>query len=440
MLINEIRILHPSDLILRKLALIGCFSSKNWYSFAPLLATLEERAVFEKYDVFFLNRRPNSAIAKIIVQHDVTIFAYSFYTHEAPRITAEIERIKTSFPPNQLLFLAGGAHPSGNPSQTLRLGFDLAVIGEGEEIFPILLDQIANNQDYSDLKGICFAKNGQIHQSPPSTLNKLDEYPTFSRSFNLYPPLEISRGCPFGCKYCEVSYLFGRKMRHRSIETILNIVKAYQKKFSGRRSTDIRFITPNSLAYGSPDGRTPNPAKITRLLKSIYSLGKGSLRIFFASFPSETRPEFITSSILEEISPYLSNENIAFGGQSGSDRVLKLIGRNHTVEDIRNATAAILETERVPLVDFLLGLPVETDEDQYLTMDLIKELIKQKAKIRIHYFMPLAGTPFEKESSVPIKRAILSELGRLAKKGHVEGNLYTQIRKSTKIQRFLKSL
>ncbi len=424
---------------MRKLALIGCFSSKNWYSFAPLLAILEESPISEKLDIFFLNKRPNSAIAKIIDQHDTTIFAYSFYTHEAPRITAEIERIKHSFPKEKLFFLAGGAHPSGNPAQTLQLGFNLVVIGEGEKIFPLLLERISNNQDYSDLKGLCFSRNQQIHQSTPSTLIQLDEYPTFSKTFKLYPPLEISRGCPFGCKYCEVSYLFGRKIRHRNVETILKIVKAYQNIFSGRRSTDIRFISPNSLAYGSQDGRTPNPAKIIRLIKSIYSLGKGTLRIFFASFPSETRPEFINLSILDEIKPYLSNESIAFGGQSGSDRVLKLIGRNHSVEDIRNATAAIIEAEMVPLVDFILGLPVETEEDQYLTMDLIKELIQQKAKIRIHYFMPLAGTPFEKESPVPIARPIFSEIGRLAKKGHVQGNLDTQIKNSNKIQMFMKS-
>ena len=188
-------------------------------------------------------------------QHEMTIFAYSFYTHETPRITAEIKRIKTSFPQEKLLFLAGGSHPSGNPVQTLQLGFDLVVIGEGETVFPRVLEKIANNQDYSDLRGLCYLKNEQIHQSTASSLIQLDEYPTFSTTYNLYPPLEISRGCPFGCKYCGVSYLFGRKMRHRSIEAILKIVRAYQKNFSGRRSTDIRFISPNSLAYGSRDGR-----------------------------------------------------------------------------------------------------------------------------------------------------------------------------------------
>ncbi|NVM55168.1 MAG: TIGR04013 family B12-binding domain/radical SAM domain-containing protein [Candidatus Helarchaeota archaeon] len=424
---------------MKKFALIGCFSSKNWYGFAPLFATLEKTSIIHMDNVFILKKRTNSALKKILDQFNTSIFAYSFYTHEAPRIAAEIKRITEIFSHQNIIFIAGGPHASGNPSQTLQMGFDLVVKGEGERTFPTLLERLCTNQSYLDIEGICFRKQDQIHLSTPSTVIKLDEYPTFSSNFNLYPPLEITRGCPFGCKYCEVTYHFGNKMRHRSINTILNIVKEYHKIFTGRRSTDIRFISPNSLAYGSHDGKTPNPAKIRQLLKSIYELGKDNIRIFFASFPSETRPEFVTSSLLEEITPFISNTHIAFGAQSGSDKILKLIGRQHTVQDIQNATTAILEANLTPLIDFLLGLPDEEIEDQYQTMDLIKELIGQKAQIRIHYFMPLAGTPFENAIPVPIEPEILSELGRFAKKGYLQGNLDTQIKNSNRILKFLQS-
>lgn len=422
-----------------KIALIACLTQKNWYSFAPLLATLEIENLNQKYDTFILKKRTNSEISRIMNHFETVIFAYSFYTHDTPGIAAEINRITENFPHKKIILIAGGPHASGNPHQTLRLGFDLVVKGEGEIAFPILLDHIWRNEPYSEIEGICYKSQNEIYLSDQSHLINLEKYPTFSSRFNLYPPIEITRGCPFGCKYCEVSYLFGRTMRHRSIATIVKIVKEYQKIFSGKRSTDIRFISPNSLAYGSNDGITPNPAKINQLLKTIHELGKDNLRIFFSTFPSETRPEFITPSILEKITPFISNEYIAFGGQSGSDRILKQIGRDHTVENIRNAATTILDANLIPLIDFLLGLPGEEVTDQYQTLDLIKELIRQKAKIRIHYFMPLAGTPFEKASPAPLEPTILSELGRLAKKGHVEGNLDTQIRNSKRIQKFLES-
>ncbi|MFX1295391.1 MAG: TIGR04013 family B12-binding domain/radical SAM domain-containing protein [Promethearchaeota archaeon] len=422
---------------MKKFILIGCLSSKNWYSFAPLFASLERTSISRMFDLVILKKRSISVIRKVVSQYETAILAYSFYTHETPRISTEIKRIKEKLAHPRIIFVAGGPHASGNPSQTLQLGFNFIVIGEGEKTFSSLLECICKNEDYSDIKGICFRKNGKFYVSNPTEFINLDEYSTFSRKFNLYPPIEITRGCPFGCKYCEVTYLFGKTIRHRSIDSILKIVKMYQQIFAGRRNTDIRFISPNSLAYGSVDGKIPNYSKIQKLLKNIHRLG--NIRIFFATFPSETRPEFITSSILEKISPFIFNKHIAFGAQSGSNKILKLIGRQHTVEAIRTATAIISEANLIPIVDFILGLPSEEVEDQYQTLDLIKELIQKKAEIRIHYFMPLAGTPFEKASPVPIESAILSELGRLAKKGYLKGKIDIQIKNSKKIVKFLQS-
>jgi B12-binding domain/radical SAM domain protein len=425
--------------MLKKFALVACLSSKNWYSFAPLLACLETTDILEKYQVFLLEKRSNPAIKKILGQFETIIFAYSFHTPEVPMIATELKKIKEIAFTQKLIFIAGGPHASGNPKQTLRIGFNLVVKGEGERLFPLLLDRLWKREPYFDLEGICFVRDEQIQITDCPSPIELDAYPTCSKRFGLHPPIEITRGCPFGCNYCQVSYLFGRTMRHRSIECILKIAKEYIETFRGPRIAYIRFISPNSFAYGSPDGKTPNPMKISELLNSITHLFPNT-RVFFASFPSEGRPEFITSSILEQITPYISNKYICFGAQSGSDRILKAIGRQHTVQDIMNATSAILDAHLLPLVDFLIGLPDETLEDQIQTLELIKKLIRLKAKIRIHYFMPLAGTPFENRSAVPIAPPIFSEFGRLAKERQLIGNLNTQIQNSIRIQKFFESI
>jgi len=419
------------------MALIVCLSAKNWYSFAPLLANLEGTDLLQKYQVFLLEKRSNSVIEKILSQFETLLFAYSFFTPELPHIAAEIKSLKESFPIQRMIFLAGGSHASGNPKQTLDIGFDIVVKGEGESIFPLLLDRLWNGEEYFDLGGICVLRNEQLSITEPSQFIDLDAYLTCSKQFELHPPIEITRGCPFGCKYCQVSYLFGRMMRHRSIDCILGIVKMYIETFMGPRITDIRFISPNSFAYGSPDGRTPNPQKISQLLQTLAHACPDT-RIFFATFPSEGRPEFITPSILDQITPYIANKSISFGAQSGSDRMLKAIGRQHTVQDIINAALAIYDAHLIPMVDFLIGLPHESPEDQYATLEVIKRLIRSTAKIRIHYFMPLSGTPFENENSVPITPPVFSELGRLAKAGHLSGNLHTQIQNSIQIQRFFE--
>ena len=83
----------------------------------------------------------------------------------------------------------------------------------------------------------------------------LDPYPPFAR---ILSPIEISRGCPWGCTYCQTPRLFGSCMRHRSIPIIAKYA---------RRHKDIRFTSPNSLAYGS-DGRRPRLEKVEALLKA----------------------------------------------------------------------------------------------------------------------------------------------------------------------------
>jgi len=424
---------------LKQIALIVCLSSKNWYSFAPLLACLENTNLLQKYEIFLLEKRSNSAIEKLLTQFETLVFAYSFLTPDIPLIFAEIKRIKENFPSKHLFFLAGGPHASGNPKQTLDIGFNLTIKGEGERIFPLLLDRLWKEEDYSDLEGICFLVDGEIHITESSQFIDLDAVPTCSKRFELHPPIEITRGCPFGCKYCQVSYLFGRIMRHRSIDCIIKIVKEYIETFKGPRITDIRFISPNAFAYGSFDGKTPNPIKISELLYKIAHTYPDT-RLFFATFPSEGRPEFITPSILEQITPYIANKYISFGAQSGSDRILNAIGRQHTVQDIINAATTIYDVHLIPLVDFLIGLPRENPEDQFQTLELIKELINLKASIRIHYFLPLSGTPFENETSVPITPSVFSELGRLAKAGHLSGNLQNQMKNSMLIQKFFENL
>src|SRR3990172_3477378 len=131
--------------------------------------------------------------------------------------------------------------------------------------------------------------------------------------------IEITRGCPFSCAYCANPQLFGHAMRHRSIDMVSKYAKFLR---------DVRFTSPNAFAYGS-DGKLPRIEKIESLLRTL-SPG----RIFFGTFPSEVRPEFIKGNILELVSDYCENTVINMGGQSGSQRILEIIGRKHTVEDI----------------------------------------------------------------------------------------------------------
>lgn len=328
------------------------------------------------------------------------IMVYSFATQQAPSIFREVSQAATSS-----VFIAGGPHPSARPEETLRF-FDYVVIGEGEETLPELIDVIQNKEDISSVKGIAYKnETGNVVFTEKRSHVDLDKYPPFDPGIMLNT-IEISRGCPYNCTYCSTPQLFGHNMRHRSID----VISKYSKFLK-----DIRFTSPNAFAYGS-DGIHPRIEKIESLLRALQPG-----RIFFGTFPSEVRPEFIDDRILELVSKYCENTTISMGGQSGSQRMLESIKRKHTVEDIITGAEKCLEHGFTPIVDFIFGLPGETESDQLETLNLIKWLTGKGGNVHSHYFMPLPGTQFENSTPAPLSREVKKVMGELALKGKTTG-------------------
>ena len=221
--------------------------------------------------------------------------------------------------------------------------------------------------------------------------------------------VEITRGCPFSCGYCQTPRLFGRCMRHRSVEEIARYAS---------RHRDIRFVTPNAFAYGS-DGVHLRLDRVERLLESLDG------RIYFGTFPGEVRPECVSRQSVELILDHCANTRLHFGAQSGSDRVLRRLHRGHTVEDVIRAVEICREHGLVPVVDFILGLPFESDDDQRATLDLVRQ-VTRAGTAHIHYFMPLPGTPLGNSRPRPLLPETQKVLGKLALGGRITGSWMDQ--------------
>ena len=292
--------------------------------------------------------------------------------------------------------IAGGPHATACWRQVSEYA-DYVVVGEGEYLLPALLSCIRSGRPVS-LPGIA-TKDGC---TPPASTVILDAYPAFSRMKGY---VEISRGCPFSCAYCQTPRIFGRVMRHRSVESIVKYASRYR---------DARFVSPNALAYGS-DGRSPEPDRIRELLSAL------SNNIYFGTFPSEVRPEFITEETLGLITRYCANTSIQFGAQSGSDAVLQRIGRGHTTEDVVAAVEQCAGAGLTPVVDIIVGFPFESDDDQRATADLVR-WIARYGKIHAHSFLPLPGTPLARSLPRPLSRELSHLLGSLALRGKLTGS------------------
>ena len=333
----------------------------------------------------------------------------SFFTSQASGARNLISRLRGRFG-NDVAILAGGPHPSGAPEEVLAMGADCVVRGEGEKTI-IRLAKLF-------LEGGRAA--GTINSCPGTAA--LDDFPPFSPKWHLFGPIEITRGCPFGCAYCQTTYLAGARPRHRSLENLL----ALTELMNSEKLKSVRFISPDAFAYGSPDGRRLVPEQVEKLLKGVRGILGREGQIFFGSFPSEVRPDHVTPELLELTRRYATNKRLVIGAQSGSGRMLEAVRRGHTVDDIYRAVKLAAAAGFGTDVDFIFGLPGETAKDEEATISVMKDLTDLGARIHAHTFMPLPQTPLARARPSPISPKAEKFLKNLCSGGKAFGQWEAQ--------------
>ena len=350
------------------------------------------------------------------------VVGWSFYSASAAEVAAELARVRAELPDPRVLHVAGGAHPSGAPEATLRAGFDLAAVGEGEETLPRLLAAVATGADPRGVPGLAWLDAGALRTSGRADPVDLDRFPPGAPEAGRAGPVEITRGCVWGCRFCQTPFLFRARFRHRSLSAIREALREQR----ARRAVDVRFITPSALSFGSSDGSCDLAAVEALLAAAREEAGpsRRGARVLFGTFPSELRPEHVTPRALALIRRYCDNRMVILGGQSGSDRLLAAMGRGHDAEAVRRAAAIALEEGFRPSVDFVFGLPGETEDDRAATRRLVEALARKGARVHAHAFDPLPGTPWRAEPPGRLDGATRTLLARL----HAGGRAYGEWR------------
>jgi B12-binding domain/radical SAM domain protein len=349
--------------------------------------------------------------------------AWSFYSPDFAAAARDLARVKAETAGLDVLHVAGGVHATAEPLATLRAGFDLAAIGEGEITARALVHAIENGEDPRALRGTAHLDEGRlVSHGPGDRADPLDDFPAFNAAHKKWNALEITRGCVYACSFCQTPFMFKARFRHRSVAN----VRAHVDHMTREGSKFVRFLTPTSLSYGSSD-TSVNIDAVDALLASVREGVGDEGKVFFGTFPSEIRPEHVTERALGVLARWVNNKTLVIGGQSGSNRVLEATRRGHTVEDVVRAVRLSVAAGFQPDVDFLLGLPGETADDRLASMLLADELVAMGARIHSHAFMPLPGTPLRDAVPEPIEERTMLAMARLESKGRAHGQWRRQM-------------
>ena len=224
--------------------------------------------------------------------------------------------------------------------------------------------------------------------------------------------INIMYGCDKFCTYCIVPYTRG-KQRSRNKEFILeevnNLIKEGYK--------EVTLLGQNVNAYGKD---LNSDYRMENLLEDVSKTGIERVR-FVTSHPWDFTDEMIeVIAKYDNIMPY-----IHLPLQSGSNRILRLMGRRYTKESYIELYNKI--KTKIPncsiTTDIIVGFPGETEEDFNATLEVVNECKYDSAFTFI--FSPREGTPaakMEDNVSLDVKNDRLQRLNELINKYAKEAN------------------
>ena len=300
--------------------------------------------------------------------------------------------VKKNFP--NILTLIGGPHSTALPEKTLEdfSYFDIVVVGEGEETLLEFCHAKKNKQSFEDILGLAYRdKDGIKKTGKRPLIENLDKLPFPSRDLldletmrkghisrginNRLKSTEIytSRGCPVGCFFCAIGVTMGLRTRFRSPENVLAEVEECIRKYD---------IDHFAIA---DDTFTLDQDRAIKICQGFKKLGVRSWHC------EGTRVTAVTLEVLR-IMAETGCQKISLGVESGSPRILELIGKKITTEQVRNAFKWAREAG-IKLIEgsYIIGShPSETLDDLQMSLDLIKET--KPDLISVTMIVPYPGT------------------------------------------------
>jgi len=279
--------------------------------------------------------------------------------------------IKERLPDVFIVF--GGLHPSVTDKLMLRNypSIDMIIRGEGEYALLELIQAVKNKKSPYSVQGSSFMRNNEFYSLPCKKFIKdLDKLPF--PAYDLFPmdryenppdlegdgikstPISASRGCPMGCLFCATTKYWGRTVRTMSNKKLIEEIKWLNSEYG---INYIRFVDD---LFTMKRERVMDFCRL--MLKEKLDIG----------YRLQSRIDTVNKEMLALLKK-IGTDTIEYGVESGSDRILKMMGKGITTSQISDAIRKTKDAGIIAKYFLIVGNLGEREPDTWATFKLIKE-------------------------------------------------------------------
>lgn len=257
---------------------------------------------------------------------------------------------------------------------------DCIIMGEGEQSFKQLLDELHGEQNFANVSGIAYRENNAIQFKPQRNKVDLKSLPSPYRFKEDLPHLskrvtyiETSRGCPFSCQFCLSSIEVG--VRYFDREKVKD---------------DIRYLMDNG-------------AKTIKFVDRTFNISRSYAMEMFQFLIDEHKPgtvfQFeITADIMRpEVIQFLNDNapkglfRFEIGVQSTNDQTNELVMRRQNFSKLTRTVTMVKEGQKIDQhLDLIAGLPEEDYNSFKKTFNDVFEL--RPEELQLGFLKMLRGT------------------------------------------------
>jgi len=326
----------------------------------------------------------NEKISDICQEYGCELLGISVLTDYYSEVCDLIGRCKKK----GIITVIGGPHVTAVPKKSLEgSGADFAVVGEGEESMLDLANHLSSGTKAPiDIKGVYKLNNGNIKDR--EFIKDIDSLPLPDweqmnpKSYEKAPhggliknfpvaPIISSRGCPFACSFCASPFIWKQKIRFRSPKNVVDEIELLVQEFGVK---EIHF---------EDDNLTLKKSHVEQICQEIIAR---NLKISWAT-PNGIRVETVTPELLS-LMKKSGCYYLAFGIESGNQRILDNIHKKTNLEIIEYA---VRESKKAGIITqgfFIFGLPGETEETINETIRFAKKIPLDRAQFLLLDLLP----------------------------------------------------